>query len=199
MEVACWIGKPRQRSTFRLLYALVIAFSYSLMTIPQPAAPPDTPAMVAFRRTISQPLKLRLFMLRSLPMAYLAGLRLREITPKRAVITVPFKYLTKNPFRSIYFACLSMAAEMASGMLAMMYTQGAGRVSMLVVGLEADFTKKAVGLIAFTSEDGLRIAQAIADSRASGEGRIVVCTSTGIDQAGDTVATFRITWSFRAK
>ena len=169
----------------------------------QPTATPapslDTPAAAAFRRTISSPLKLRLFMLRSLPMAYLAGLRLREITPTRAVITVPFKYLTQNPFRSIYFACLSMAAEMASGILAMMNIQGQGRVSMLVVGLEAEFTKKAVGLIAFTSEDGQRIAQAIADSRASGEGRTVVCTSTGVDEAGDTVAVFRITWSFRAK
>jgi len=159
----------------------------------------DSTAAAAFRRTISNPLKLRLFMLRSLPMAYLAGLRLREITPEHATITVPFKYLTKNPFRSIYFACLSMAAEMASGMLAMMNIQGQGRVSMLVVGLEADFTKKAVGLISFTSEDGQRIAQTIADSRASGEGRTLVCTSTGTDEAGDTVATFRITWSFRAK
>jgi acyl-coenzyme A thioesterase PaaI-like protein len=164
----------------------------------QPSTTLDSPA-AAFRRTISSPLKLRLFMLRSLPMAYLAGLRLREITPERATVTVPFKYLTKNPFRSIYFACLSMAAEMASGMLAMMNIQGQGRVSMLVVGLEADFTKKAVGLISFTCEDGQRIAQAIADSRASGEGRTIVCTSTGLDQAGDTVATFRITWSFRAK
>ncbi|MBC8084685.1 MAG: DUF4442 domain-containing protein [Hymenobacter sp.] len=138
-------------------------------------------------------------MLRSLPMAYLAGLRLREITPERAVVTVPFKYLTKNPFRSIYFACLSMAAEMASGLLALMYSQGAGRVSMLVVGLEADFTKKAVGLITFTCPDGRRIAQAITDSRATNEGRTVVATSTGLDAAGDTVATFRITWSFRAK
>ncbi|MBR7949403.1 DUF4442 domain-containing protein [Microvirga sp. STR05] len=169
----------------------------------QPAATPaplaDTAAAAAFRRTISSPLKLRLFMLRSLPMAYLAGLRLREITPARAVITVPFKYLTQNPFRSIYFACLSMAAEMASGILAMMNIQGQGRVSMLVVGLEAEFTKKAVGLIAFTCEDGRHIAQAIADSRASGEGRTVICTSTGVDEAGDTVAIFRITWSFRAK
>ncbi|WP_345109823.1 DUF4442 domain-containing protein [Hymenobacter algoricola] len=158
----------------------------------------DTPAAAAFRRTISNPVKLRLFMLRSLPMAYLAGLRLREITPGRATVTVPFKYLTKNPFRSIYFACLSMAAEMASGVLSMMNTQG-GRVSMLVVGLEAEFTKKAVGLISFTSEDGGRIAQAIAESRATGEGRTVVCTSTGLDEAGDTVAIFRITWSYRAK
>ncbi|MCC2548387.1 DUF4442 domain-containing protein [Hymenobacter sp. BT175] len=159
----------------------------------------DTPQAAAFRRTISNPLKLRAFMLSSLPMAYLAGLRIRSITPEQATVTVPFKYLTKNPFKSIYFACLSMAAEMASGVLAMMHIQGQGRVSMLVVGLEAEFTKKAVGLIAFTSPDGGAIGQAIAESRASGEGRTVVCTSTGRDEAGDTVAIFRITWSFRAK
>ena len=43
------------------------------------------------------------------------------------------------------------------------------------------------------------IAQAVAESRATGEGRTVVCTSTGVDEAGDVVAVFRITWSFRAK
>jgi hypothetical protein len=70
---------------------------------------------------------------------------------------------------------------------------------MLVVSMEADFTKKAVGLIAFTSTNGHEIEEAIAESRATGEGRTVVCTSTGLDLQGDVVATFRITGSFRAK
>ncbi|QJX46087.1 DUF4442 domain-containing protein [Hymenobacter taeanensis] len=169
------------------------------MTSQPTPAPADTPRMEQFRRIIQNPLKLRLFMLRSLPMAYLAGLRIRSITVQEATVTVPFKYLTKNPFGSIYFACLSMAAEMASGLLAMMHVQSGSPTSMLVVGLEAEFTKKAVGLIAFTSTDGAAIAQAMAESRATGEGRTVVCTSTGLDQAGDVVAVFRITWSFRAK
>ncbi|QDA62555.1 DUF4442 domain-containing protein [Hymenobacter jejuensis] len=138
-------------------------------------------------------------MLRSLPMAYLAGLRVKEMTPEHAVITVPFKYLTKNPFRSIYFACLAMAAELASGVLSMMYVSSGSPVSMLVVKMEAEFSKKAVGLISFTSSDGAAIGQAIAESRATGEGRTVVCTSTGTDEAGDVVAVFRITWSYRAK
>ncbi|GAB2456122.1 hypothetical protein GCM10011375_04170 [Hymenobacter qilianensis] len=163
------------------------------------SSPADTPHAAAFRRTIQNPLKLRLFMLRSLPMAYLAGLRVRDVTPEQATVTVPYKYLTKNPFRSIYFACLSMAAEMASGVLALMHISSGPPVSMLVTGLEAEFTKKAVGLISFTSFDGGRIGQAIAETRATGEGRTVVCTSTGTDQARDIVAIFRITWSFRAK
>ena len=159
----------------------------------------DTSQAVAFRRQVLSPTKLRLFMLRKLPMAWLAGLRLTQLTPESATVTIRFKYLTQNPFRSIYFACLAMAGELASGMQAMMHTQGGGSVSMLVVKLEGDFIKKAVGLVAFTCPDGLRIAQAIAESRATGEGRTVECTSTGQDEAGDVVAIFRLTWSFRAK
>lgn len=159
----------------------------------------DTPQAAAFRRQVLNPLKLRLFMVRKLPMAWLAGLRLTQLTPEHATVTVRFKHLTQNPFRSIYFACLAMAAELASGMQAMMHVQGGGPVSMLVVKLEGDFTKKAVGLITFTCPDGPRIAQAVAESRATGEGRTVECTSTGVDEAGEVVAVFRLTWSFRAK
>ncbi|MBF9238700.1 DUF4442 domain-containing protein [Hymenobacter sp. BT683] len=159
----------------------------------------DTPQAAAFRRQVLSPLKLRLFLMQKLPMAGLAGLRLTALTPEQAVVTIRFQFLTQNPFRSIYFACLAMAAEFASGIQAMMHVQAGGPVSMLVTKLEADFSKKAVGLISFTCADGARIAQAVAESRATGEGRTVVATSTGLDDAGDLVAVFRITWSFRAK
>ena len=160
---------------------------------------PDSPQAAAFRAKVLKPLNLRLFMLRQLPMAWLAGLRLTQFTAEAATVTIRHKFLTQNPFRSIYFACLAMAAELASGIQAMMCVQAGSPVSMLVTHLEADFTKKAVGLISFTCADGPTIAQAIAESRATGEGRTVVTTSTGTDEAGDTVAVFRITWSFRAR
>jgi acyl-coenzyme A thioesterase PaaI-like protein len=159
----------------------------------------DTPQAATFRRQVLSPTKLRLFLMQKLPMAWLAGLRLTQLTPEQAVVTIRFKFLTQNPFRSIYFACLAMAAEFASGIQAMMHVQAGGPVSMLVTKMEADFTKKCVGLISFTSADGPQIAQAIAESRATGEGRTVVATSTGVDEAGDVVAVFRVTWSFRAK
>ena len=159
----------------------------------------DPPQAAAFRRQVLNPLKLRLFLLRRLPMAWLAGLRLTQLTSEAATVTVRYKFLTQNPFRSIYFACLAMAGEFASGIQAMMHVQAGGPVSMLVVSLQGDFTKKALGLITFTCPDGALIAQAVAESRATGEGRTVECTSTGVDEAGDVVAVFRLTWSFRAK
>lgn len=167
--------------------------------MPEPTISTDTPQAAAFRRQVLSPAKLRFFMLRKLPMAWLAGLRLRELTPEAATVTIRYKYLTQNPFCSIYFACLAMAAELASGLQAMMHVQTGPPVSMLVTALTADFTKKATGLVAFTCPDGAAIARAVATSRATGEGCAVVCTSTGRDEAGDVVAVFRVTWSFRAK
>ena len=169
------------------------------MSTLSPAAPAAALARQAFIRQVLSPSKLRLFFLQKLPMAWLAGLRLRELTPEAATVTIGYKYLTKNPFRSIYFACLAMAAELASGIQGMLHVQGMGRVSMLVVGLGAEFQKKAVGTIAFHCADGAAIATAIAESCATGEGRTVECTSTGRDEAGDVVAVFRVTWSFKAK
>jgi hypothetical protein len=164
-----------------------------------PATDQVAAAQHAFSQQVLSPAKLRLFFLRRLPMAWLAGLRLRALTAEAATVTVRYKYLTQNPFRSLYFACLAMAAELASGIQARRHIQGLGPVSMLVVGLQAEFHKKAVGTIAFTCADGAAIAAALAESRATGEGRAVACTSTGRNEAGEVVATFVITWSFKAK
>lgn len=133
-------------------------------------------------------------------MAYLAGLGVRSISEERAEVTIPYKYLNKNPFNSIYFASLSMAAELSTGLLCMAQTYKSDPgVSMLVVHMEGDFTKKAVGKITFTCEDGHQIKAAADQTKATGEGVTVVATSTGIDEAGDRVAEFRFTWSLKAK
>jgi hypothetical protein len=153
-----------------------------------------------FRRLASSPNKLRLFMLAKLPMAYLAGLRVSTISEARAAVTIPYKYINKNPFNSIYFASLSMAAELSTGLLCMAQTYKSDpAVSMLVVHMEGDFSKKAVGRITFACEDGERIKAAADQTKATGEGVTVVATSTGTDEAGDKVAEFRFTWSLKAK
>lgn len=149
---------------------------------------------------LKNPLKFRLFLITRLPMAYLAGLKVEEVDEQHSVISINYKYLTQNPFRSIYFACLAMAGELASGALAMLHISAeATPVSMLVTYMEADFTKKAVGKIKFHCNDGVQIARAIQEAKTTGEGRTVVACSTGLDEAGDKVAEFRITWSFKAK
>jgi hypothetical protein len=160
---------------------------------------PTTPKLDKLRRDLLKPWKLKLFMLAKLPMGFLAGLKVTECTERAAAVTIRFGYLTKNPFRSMYFACLAMAAELSTGVLGLLPTLAGSPVAMLIVGLEGEFTKKAVGLITFRCEDGEAVKQAIAETRATGEPRVVPCTTTGRDETGDVVATFKFTWSFKAR
>ncbi len=149
---------------------------------------------------LSSPFKLKLFMLAKLPMGFLAGLKIESISEEQSVVSIRYGYLTKNPFRSIYFACLAMAGELASGSLGLVHVYEASpAVSMLVVSMEATFTKKAIGKICFTCYDGLSIKSAIEESTRTGEGKTVIAKSIGIDEVGDEVAVFKITWSYKAK
>ncbi|MCC9137114.1 DUF4442 domain-containing protein [Pontibacter silvestris] len=153
-----------------------------------------------FRCLVTSPTKFKLFMLSKLPMAYMADLRVASLNSTQATVTVPYKYLNKNPFNSIYFACLSMAAELSTGVLCMMHVYKSDpAVSMLVVNMEAGFTKKAVGKITFSCDDGKQILEAVQETKATGEGVTVVASSTGVDATGDQVASFKFTWSFKAK
>ena len=154
----------------------------------------------SFLRLVRSGWKFRLFMFSKLPAAYFSGVRVKSITPAEATVTVPYKWFSQNPFRSTYFACQAMAAEMSTGLLAMMHIhERRPAVSMLVVGIEGSFHKKATGVTAFTCTDGGAIARAIEEAVVTGESRQVRAESKGFNEPGDLVAVFYITWSFRAK
>ena len=146
------------------------------------------------------PLKLRLYLLANLPAAFFARLRIKSADANQCTVTVPYRWSTRNPFRSTYFACLSMAAEMSTGILAMagVYKSNPA-VSMLVTGLEAGFTKKATGSTSFQCLDGKAISEAIERAKITGEAQAIKARSLGINAQGETVAEFFITWSFKVK
>lgn len=153
-----------------------------------------------FLQLINNPIKFRLFLLIKLPSAFFSGVRVLIADEKKCVVNVPYKWFSKNPFKSTYFACLSMAAEMSTGVLAMAHVyQRNPPVSMLVLRVKGDFTKKATGRTSFTCEDGLLIKQIIEEAISSREGRIFTAKSYGRNAANDIVAEFDITWSFKAK
>jgi hypothetical protein len=152
----------------------------------------------SFIKIISSPVRFRLYLLMKLPSAFFSGLRIQQIDESQSIITVPYKWFTRNPFRSTYFACLGMAAEMSTGVLAMSHVFKKP-VSMLVVGMEATFSKKATGITRFHCRDGYAISETIGQAIATGEGQTVKVRSTGVNAAGETIADFFITWSFKAK
>jgi hypothetical protein len=157
-------------------------------------------ATSSFNRLIKNPVKFKFFLLKNLPAAYFSGLRIVHIDAERCEVSVPFKWFTQNPFRSTYFACLSMAAEMSTGVLAMgaIYNQSE-KVSMLIVSNNAIYHKKATSVTRFSCNDGKAIQDAIALAVSTGSPQTITCQSEGKDEQGNVIAAFTFTWSFKAR
>ncbi len=157
-------------------------------------------ATAQFIKLLNNPFRFRLFLLSKIPAAYFSGVRIKEFTEQECRVTVPYKWFSQNPFRSTYFACLAMAGEMSTGTLAMAQVyKRQPRISMLVINMEAVFTRKATGLTIFTCSDGKLFQKAINETTRTGEAVKVIAKATGRNEAGDLIAEFLITWSFKSK
>lgn len=146
------------------------------------------------------PQKINTFSLLKLPSAYLCGVRVKSISEDLSVVTVKHKWINQNPFKSMFWAVQGMAAELSSGILVMQAIQNSGKkVSMLVINMNATFTKKATGRITFKCNDGKAIRNAIRKSVETGEGQTLLVTSEGINEEGVSVAKFQFEWSLKVK
>lgn len=153
-----------------------------------------------FIRLMTHPVRFRMFLLSRLPSAYFTGVRVVSASHEKCVVSVPYKWFSKNPFRSTYFASLAMAAEMSTGALAMAHLyKRQPSVSMLLVRIEADYSRKATGKSFFTCEEGLRIRDTIERGITAGESQSATVRSTGRNEAGEIIAEFLVTWSFKAR
>jgi hypothetical protein len=153
-----------------------------------------------FKNLALSPWKLNWFFLKKMPLGFIAGMRVESFDDKHATVSVPYNYITKNPFKSVYFAVQSMAAELSSGVIAINEVMNARMpVSMLVFNMDAQFTKKAKSKTVFTCNDGTAIKKAVKKAIETGEGQTVTVTSTGTDSEGDVVSVFHFTWTFKAK
>src|ERR1035437_6503294 len=153
-----------------------------------------------FQKLVNNPFLFRIYLLQKLPLAFIAGIRVNELSAENAITTVKFSWLTQNPFRSMYFACLAMAAEMSTGLLVIngVYNSNPA-ISMLIVKNHATYNKKAIGKITFICADGNLVSEAVTKAKTSGESVEINTTSIGKDEAGDIVAEFIFTWSMKAK
>jgi len=154
----------------------------------------------AFSKRITNRFFFTQFLLAKLPAAYFAGLKIEAFDEGKAVVSVKQKWFNKNPFRSIYFAVLTMAAEMSTGVLCMgnIYKRKPS-VSMLITEQKGIFHKKATGKIIFVCEDGNKIAVAVEDAISTSMPVTVNCYSKGLNSKAELVSEFWITWSLKAR
>lgn len=163
-------------------------------------ATPARPQAAVLRRRMLSTWQMRSFMLAKLPLALVAGLRVRELDERHSAVSVPYGWRTTNPFRSTYFAAQSMAAEMSTGAIAMLAVELApAPVAMLITGLTATFEKKATALATFTCDQGDSLFATVAETVRTGEPATATVETVGRMADGTVVARFTFTWSFKRR
>ena len=152
------------------------------------------------QRILNNRLLFKIVMLFQVPLNFIAGIRLREINEESCKVSVPFRWLNKNPFKSTFWAVLGMAAELSTGALVKMYTYKLDPSVAIIVGdCSGEFVTKAKDLTTFVCNDGKLIAETVKKAIRTGEPQEVLCRAVGYSKAGEEVARFTFTWKMKMR
>ena len=133
-------------------------------------------------------------------MGFISGMRIKALDEKKCVVSVPYKWLNKNPFKSTFWAVLGMGAEMNTAALILQYTLNhKSTISTLPLKCNAEFIKKATGITKFICNDGLMIKEKVNEAIKSKKAVIIEAFSVGIDKESQTICKFKFTWSIKIK
>jgi hypothetical protein len=145
-------------------------------------------------------IKFSIFLFLKLPSAWFSGVKVKKLNLEECATSVPYKWFSQNPFQSTYFACQAMAAELSTGLPALMAIEKRNPgFSMLVVDMQAKYTKKAVGLTTFTCKDVDKIIRTVDECEKTGEASTVSVETIGLNNANEEISRFVFTWSFKQK
>ncbi|HSF90444.1 MAG TPA: DUF4442 domain-containing protein [Saprospiraceae bacterium] len=155
---------------------------------------------MAFDRSIakklSTPWKLRLWMAKSLPMGLISGMSIQSLDEQACVVVLKERWWIRNPFGSVFWAVMGMAAELSTGALVFAHARERN-VKFILVGVEGEFFKKVKGKSYYFCETGLDVLRSIEQIISPNDTSDVILPVTAKDEAGQVVAEFRFRWQLK--
>ncbi len=145
---------------------------------------------------LSSPWKFRLWMIKSLPMGLLSGMYIQSLDEQACVVVLKERWWIRNPFGSVFWAVMGMAAELSSGALVFAHAQG-GNVKFILVGVEGEFFKKVKGKSYYFCETGSDVLRSIEQIVNPNDTSVVILPVTARDEAGQLLAEFRFRWQLK--
>lgn len=144
--------------------------------------------------------QLNWFLLFKLPTAFISGVRVKSLSDSQCQVTVKHRWINQNPFKSLYFAVQSMAAELSTAALLINKIEESGvRFSMLVTYHKGSFTKKATGLITFSCVQVALLDETIKRAIETQEGQTILMKSVGLNKDLEQVSEYEFEWSIKVK
>jgi hypothetical protein len=160
----------------------------------------DEKKLKFIQRVLNNPMLFKIVLLFQAPLDSLIGMKLRELNEDSCKVSVPYRWLNKNPFKSTFWAVLGMAAELSTGALVMMYTYKLEPSVAIIVGdCFGEFIAKAKDITTFVCNDGKLIAETVKKAIKTGEPQVVLCKTIGYSKSGEEAARFTFTWKMKRR
>ena len=135
-----------------------------------------------------------------LPSVWWCGIRVKTVDKKSCRVRVRHKWINQNPFKSMFWAVQGMAAELCTGVLIMNEIKvSKKKFSMLVLNNQANFSKKATGIIFFECDQGTDIRKSIKKVIETNESQTIWLTSVGKNSQNQIVSTFKFEWTLKLR
>ncbi len=147
-------------------------------------------------KTLLQPWKLRLWMIRRLPMGLASGMVVETLNENNCEVILRDRPWLHNPFGSVFWAVMGMAAELSTGSLVYAWTSGS-KVKFILTGMEAVFTKKLRGKSSYFCPAGPEVLRSLEKLEKPGDTISVILPVISKDQSGQVVAEFKFTWTLK--
>ncbi|MEO5906437.1 MAG: DUF4442 domain-containing protein, partial [Saprospiraceae bacterium] len=147
-------------------------------------------------RTLLQPWKLRLWMIRRLPMGLATGMKVVRLDENNCEVILKDRPWIHNPFGSVFWAVMGMAAELTTGSLVYAWTSGSN-IKFILTGVEGVFIKKLKGKSSYFCPAGHEVLRSLEKLEKPGDTNSVILPVISKDQAGQVVAEFKFTLTLK--
>ncbi len=122
------------------------------------------------------------------------------LTDNELVVRIKFRRRTKNHLNSMYFGALAVGADVAAGIHAFYFSKSLGyKVSFAFKGMKADFLKRAESDVVFKINQGLKVKNAVMESKKSGERINLPIQVKALNSDDELVALFEMIVSVKVK
>ena len=134
--------------------------------------------------------------MRRLPMGLLSGMVIESLNEDSCRVILKDRPWIRNPFGSVFWAVMGMAAELSTGALIYAYLSGTN-TKYILIGVKCDFLKKLRGKSFYFCPSGKEVLRNLENLENPGDTCTVQLSVTAHDQAGNIVADFKFYWQFR--
>ncbi len=138
----------------------------------------------------------RLWMLRHLPMGWLSGMVIEKLDDQGCTVMLKDRWWIRNPFGSVFWAVMGMAAEMSTGAW-IFASVSQSKTRFILVGLDARFYRKAKGKSYYICLPGMDVPDIFERILNMDDPLVVTLPVIAIDPQGEKLADFSFHWQLR--